>query len=86
LQQIGTQIKTNIHLSLHQKVRSNSSEKESHHHDKNHQIIKRTTFLGNQSSNDKTIRRPSSSRLADYQTKTITQIVKQNPANPKNRI
>ncbi|CAF0788906.1 unnamed protein product [Rotaria sordida] len=89
IQHLGTQIKTQINLTLYEKVGSNKSDKEFHFdeddqqikNDNNERISKRTIFISNQSSNQNPSLHHTSTKSSDCQMTKISQLVKQNPLN-----
>ncbi|CAF3476490.1 unnamed protein product [Rotaria socialis] len=77
IQQLGTQIKTQINLTLYEKVGSNKSQSEvnfnlddqNRSNNTNENIFKKITFMSNQSSNQTTLQYPTSIKLCDHQTR-----------------
>jgi len=74
IQHLGTEIKTNIHLIVHETVGSNNIQQldYDHQHLNKQQIIKKTTYITNDNNINQTI---SSS---NHQNKSIQNLNKQN--------
>ena len=84
---IGSETTTKIDLTVHETVgfKSTGQQFQPGSDDQFKQLsIKRTTFLHNTSSNNKTSERPTSS-TSDHQTKTVPNLARQNPSNPNKK-
>ena len=78
IHQIGTEIKTNINLTLLETVGSSNPQAQ---FEQKQESFKRTTYLQTNQSN----RRTSSTQSTDFQKKSIHQLAKQNPVNTKKK-